>query len=134
MTAFVLDSFALLAYFRNEMGTETVAQLLNEAASDKNQLFITNINAGEVYYIAYRKNGLQKAELVWKAIQEFPITITEANMALTYKAANLKARYRLSYADAFAAALTILKNATLITGDAEFNNLKGEENFKVQFL
>lgn len=134
MTAIVLDSFALLAYFRNEQGTEKVEQLLNEAASDKKQLFLTNVNAGEVYYIAYRKEGSEKAEIVWKAIQEFPITLIEADMALTYKAANLKARYRLSYANAFAAALTIVKKATLITGDPEFNNLNGEEGFKVTFL
>ncbi len=134
MTAIVLDSFALLAYFRNEQGAETVGQLLNEAALNQKHLFLTSVNAGEVYYIAYRKDGLEKAELAWKAIQEFPITLIEAGMALTYKAANLKARYRLSYADAFAAALTIVKNATLITGDPEFNNLNGEEGFKVSFL
>lgn len=134
MSAIVLDSFALLAYFRNEQGTEKVEQLLNEAASDKKELFLTNINAGEVYYIAYRKDGPEKAELVWKAIQEFPIKLIEADMALTYKAANLKARYRLSYADAFAAALTIVKKATLITGDPEFDDLNGEEGFKVTFL
>lgn len=134
MNLFVLDSFALLAYFRNEQGTETVEQLLNDAAADKKQLFMTNVNAGEVYYIAYRKDGVQKAEIVWNAMQEFPITLIEANMALTYQAANLKARYRLSYADAFAAALTIQKKATLITGDPEFNNLSFEENFKVIFL
>lgn len=134
MIAIVLDSFALLAYFRNEQGTEKVEQLLNEAASDKKQLFLTNVNAGEVYYIAYRKEGSEKAELVWKAIQEFPIKLIEADMALTYKAANLKARYILSYADAFAAALTIVKKATLITGDPEFDNLNGEEGFKVTFL
>lgn len=134
MTAIVLDSFALLAYFRNEQGTEKVEQLLKEAAQDKKELFVTNVNAGEVYYIAYRKDGSEKAALVWKAIQEFPITLIIADMALTYKAANLKARYRLSYADAFAAALTIVQKATLITGDPEFNNLDGEEGFKVSFL
>ena len=134
MTSVVLDSFALLVYFRNEQGTEQVEQLLNEAASNVKQLFITNVNVGEVYYIAYRKDGVEKAELVRKAIQEFPIKLIEADMALTYKAANLNARYRLSYADAFAAALTIMKKATLITGDLELNNLEGEEDFKVSFL
>lgn len=134
MIPFVLDSFALLAYFRNEQGTETVEQLLNDAAADKEQLFMTNVNAGEVYYIAYRKDGVQKAEIIWKVIQDFPITLIEANMALTYQAANLKARYKLSYADAFAAALTIQKKATLVTGDPEFNNLSHEENFKAIFL
>ena len=134
MTTFVLDSFALLSFFRNETGAPIVEQLLNEAAADKKELFMTNINMGEVFYMAYRKGGVQKAELVWKAMQQFPISIIEADINLTYQAANLKARYRLSYADAFAAALTINKKAVLLTGDYEFDNLKTEANFKVQYL
>ena len=134
MDVFVLDSFALLAYFRNEAGTEIVEQLLNEAMLGRNELFITNINAGEVYYVAFRKDGVKKAELVWKAIHEFPIILIEANINLTFKAANLKGRYKLSYADAFAAALAIDKKATLITGDKEFENLKSEPGFKVEYI
>ena len=134
MDSFVLDSFALLAYFKNERGAEIVEQLLNEALQDKKKLFLTNINAGEIYYIAYRKDGFEKAGFVWKAIQEFPISLIEANMALTFKAATLKAKYKLSYADAFAAALAIDKKATLITGDNEFDNLKNEQNFKMKYL
>jgi hypothetical protein len=40
----------------------------------------------------------------------------------------------MSYADAFAAALTQKKKATLITGDKEFRTMEGEPNFKVKFL
>lgn len=55
-------------------------------------------------------------------------------MAFTHKAANIKALYNLSYADAFAAALAINKKATLTTGDDEFDELKKETNFKVKYL
>ncbi len=134
MAHFVLDSYAMLAYFRNEVGREKVEQLLNDAVANKHELYMTCINAGEVYYMAYRKDGADKAALVWKALQQFPIHITEADMAFTHKAANLKARYKLSYAGAFAAALTINKKATLITGDDEFDVLKKETNFKVKYL
>lgn len=69
---------------------------------DKEQLFLTNINAGEVYYIAYRIDGSEKAGLVWKAIQEFRIRLIEADMALTYKAANLKAFSHAAVGNLFA--------------------------------
>lgn len=134
MAHFVLDSYALLAYFRDEAGGEKVEQLLNEAVADKHELHMTCINAGEVYYIAHRKDGADKANLVWKALQQFPIHVTEVDMGFTLKAASLKAKYKLSYADAFAAALTISKKATLITGDKEFESLVGEANFKVKYL
>ena len=134
MSTFVLDSYALLAYFRNEPGGEKVEQLLNETAEGKHSLHMTCINAGEVYYMAYRKDGADKAALVWKALHQFPITITEADSAFTFKAANIKARHKLSYADAFAAALSIGKKATLITGDNEFDCLVGETGFKVRYI
>ena len=134
MAHFVLDSYALLAYFRNETGGEKVEQLLNEAVADKHELHMTCMNAGEVYYMAHRKDGADKAALVWKAMLQFPIHIIEIDMALTFKAASLKAKYKLSYADAFAAVLAISKKATLITGDNEFEHLVGETNFKVKYL
>lgn len=134
MANFVLDSYAMLAYFRNESGGEKVEQLLNEAAEAKHSLYMTCINAGEVYYMAYRKDGADKAALVWKALHQFPITITEADSAFTLKAANIKARHKLSFADAFAAALSISKKATLLTGDSEFDSLAGEPGFKVKYI
>ena len=134
MAHFVLDSYAMLAYFRNEQGREKVEQLLNEAVGNKHELYMTCVSAGEVYYMAYRKDGAGKADLVWKALQQFPIHITEVDMAFTNKAARIKARYKLSYADAFAVALTINRKAVLITGDDEFKALTGEPNFKVRFL
>lgn len=134
MSTYVLDSYALLAYFRAEAGAAAVEQLLNDAASGKKELLMTSVNVGEVYYMAFRKNGQEKAELVWKLVRQFPITIVDADLALTYNAAKLKAKNRLSYADAFAAALTIQKKGTLITGDKEFENLKEEANFKVEYL
>ena len=134
MANFVLDSYALLAYFRNEAGGEKVEQLLNEAVADKHELYMTCINAGEVYYMAHRKDGADKAALVWKALQQFPVHLTEVDLAFTFKAAGLKATSKLSFADAFAAALTISKKATLITGDHEFDALVGVANFKVKYL
>ena len=134
MAHFVLDSYAMLAYFRNEDGGEKVEQLLNDAVADKHELYMTCINAGEVYYMASRKNGLDKAEIVWKALQQFPIHIIEVDLALTFKAAKIKAANKLSYANAFAAVLTITKKATLITGDREFDNLLKETGFKVKYI
>ena len=134
MANFVLDSYAMLAYFRNEEGREKVEQLLNEAVGNKHELYMTCVNAGEVYYMASRKDGSDKAEIVWKALQQFPIHIIEVDLAFTFKAAKLKAANKLSYADAFAVVLTIIKKATLITGDREFDNLLKETGFKVKYI
>ncbi len=134
MAKFVLDSYALLAFFRDETGADDVEKLLNEAAEDKHELYITVINAGEVYYMSSRKDSAVKATQVWEAMKKFPLHFITADMDLTLAAAKIKANYKLSYADAFAAALTIQKKATLITGDDEFQNLVGEAGFKVKYI
>ena len=134
MAHYVLDSYALLAFFRNEEGGQKVEQLLNEAVANKHELYLTCINAGEVYYMSSRKDGAAKAETVWKAMRQFPIHIVDAGLEFTLAAAKLKAKYSISYADAFAAALTIKRKATLITGDDEFNALNGESGFKVKYV
>lgn len=99
-----------------------------------NELHMTCVNAGEVYYMAHRKDGVDKAALVCKALQQFPIHIIDVDLAFTLKAASLKAKCRLSFADAFAAALVINKKATLITWNKEFESLIGEANFKMRYL
>ncbi len=134
MANYVLDSYAMLAFFRNEPGADKIKQLLNDASLDKHELHMTCINAGEVFYITHRKEGAEKAALAWKGLLQFPIHITEADVEFTLAAAKLKAKYSISYADAFAAVLTIKRKATLITGDDEFDALVNEAGFKVKWL
>lgn len=134
MAKFVLDSYAMLAFFRDEPGADAVEKLLNEAAEDKHELYITSVNAGEVYYMSCRKDNILKANQVWEAMKKFPLHIVVADMDLSLAAAKIKANHKLSYADAFAAALTIQKKATLVTGDDEFKNLVGEAGFKVKYI
>ena len=81
-----------------------------------------------------RKHSAKQADLAIEALLNFPLNIIEADLNLSLQAAKLKAAYRLSYADAFAAALTISKKAILLTGDQEFLNLKDEKDFEVQFI
>ncbi len=107
MAKFVLDSYALLAFFRDETGADDVEKLLNEAAEEKHELYITTVNAGEVYYMISRKDSAAKATQVWEAMKKFPLHFIVAEMELTLAAAKIKAKYKLSYADAYAAALTV---------------------------
>ena len=134
MAKFVLDSYALLAFFRDESGADAVEKLLNEAAEDKHELYLTSVNAGEVYYMSCRKDSVSKASQVWEAMKKFPLHFVIADMDISLAAAKIKANHKLSFADAFAAALTIQKKATLITGDNEFESLAGETGFKVKYI
>jgi predicted nucleic acid-binding protein len=84
------------------------------------------VNIGEVYYHALRVGGEQKANLALEIIKALPIEIVEANINLTLQAAEYKAFHKMSYADAYAAALAKMKKAQLVTGDKEFKSLENE--------
>jgi predicted nucleic acid-binding protein len=61
-----------------------------------------------------------------------PIDFHRTSRALADTAAEFKARFKISLADAFAAALTKDKEAELITGDPEFKSL--EKEIKITWL
>ncbi len=132
MRKYVLDSYAVIAYAKNEKGGDKVADLISGALTSDAELYFSVINWGEVYYITLRNQGKDKAELFKTTFARFPITIVEANKELTLHAAEFKAFNKMSYADAFAAALAKFKNAILITGDKEFKAL--EKEIKIDWI
>lgn len=132
MKQYVLDSFALIAYTENEKGADDVTEILVEASEGKAEVFVSVVNWGEMYYIALREGGKQRAELYSNTLQNYPVQIVDADMELTLLAANYKAHYKMSYADAFAAGLAEMKKATLVTGDREFK--PAEKKIKIHWI
>ncbi len=132
MRKYVLDSYSLLAYAENERGADDVGNILIKALDNKAELFLCAINWGEMYYIALREGGKERAELYKNTFARYPITIVEANEELTLQAAYYKAFHKMSYADAFAVALTKMKKAQLVTGDKEFKTL--EKEIKIRWI
>jgi len=126
MNEYVLDSFALLAYFQGEKPGKGVIDLLDRALCGNAALFACVVNWGEGYYITLREQGVEKAELYRSAMAEYPITLVEAGIELTLQAARYKAFHKMSFADAFAAALAKVRQAELVTGDPEFKPLERE--------
>ena len=122
---YVLDSFAMLAYFGAEPGGPRVEALLASAAMKQTIVYLSVINYGELVYITEREQGAFAARRAIAATDQLPITVTEADRRLTFAAAHIKAHHRLSYADAFAVALTQQMQATLVTGDPEFSAVEG---------
>lgn len=121
---YVLDAFALLAYLRGELGAERVRDLLLRARSGEARLYLCLVNYGEVLYISERQGGRPAAEEAIRIVDHLPLEIVPADRDLTFAAAHLKARYPISWADAFAAALAQKLSATLVTGDPEFRKVE----------
>ena len=122
---YVLDSYAILALLGRESGADEVSRLLHEGQESKSHLLMTWVNLGEVAYIVHRRWGQAKVYQIIAALEATEIEIVSVGRELALAAAQIKAEYSLSYADAFAAALTTLETASLVTGDQEFKDLEG---------
>lgn len=126
MPAKVLDSFALIAYFRDEPGAAAMENLLVAAGKMDSPLHMSDVNYAEVKYSILKKDGVEAWTAAANVLQGLPIDFHGTNRVLADMAADLKARFKISLADAFAAALAKAKKAQLVTGDPEFRSLEKE--------
>lgn len=126
MSATVLDSYALIAYFRGEPAGVPVKELLQKAGKADKPVHMTEVNYAEAQYMILRKDGAEAWAQVAKTLAALPIEFHPADRGLADLAADFKARFRLSLADAFAAALAKRQKADLVTGDPEFKSLEKE--------
>ena len=118
----VLDAHAVLAFLGGEPGADEVQVVLRDG-----EPWMTLVGLGEVAYIIERRFGVAAADEAWAnlraeerpggvALQWLPI-----DDDLVRRAATVKARGRLSYADAYAVAAAALLECPVLTGDPEFH-------------
>ncbi|MGH9774428.1 MAG: type II toxin-antitoxin system VapC family toxin [Candidatus Acidiferrales bacterium] len=126
MKRIVLDASALMTFFLGRPGAEKVKEVLLAAGEDKREVLMSVVNWGEVYYSIWRDRGQEDAQRAMAYIAQLPIDVIPADVAQTKVAAEFKARYKLPYADCFAAALARLRKAAIITSDADFAVIEKE--------
>ena len=114
---FVLDSFAVLAWLKN---AEPSASTVNQILLGGSDVAMSAMNVGEVVYILQKRFSPERAELFLKFLPNLPFEIVTPSLQDILEAAALKARYPISYADAFAAQLALKTERPLVTGDTEF--------------
>lgn len=133
--SFVLDSYALIGYLENEPFSDQIQDVLTRAKNGTSRLFVHAIHIGEVYYITLREQGQSLADLAYSRIKALPIKLIDCiGEDLLLAAARFKAKYAISYADCFAAALAMINNCPLLTGDPEFRSLEKQGIISVQWL
>jgi predicted nucleic acid-binding protein len=133
-SAYVLDSFALLAFLEGEAGMPRVSDLLAGAKAGMHTAYLSLINLGEVLYITEREKGLYLAQRALAAIDQLPLQVVPTSRATVMAAAHVKARYPISYADAFAVVTAQDHHGVLVTGDPEFRSVAGDNLVAVEWL
>src|SRR5579871_4745883 len=98
MAASVLDSHALLAFFRGEPAGARVKDILQKAASHDRPLHMTEVNYAEVKYTLIKKDGAEAWRNASDVLSSLPIEFHSADRELADQAADFKARYKMSLA------------------------------------
>jgi ribonuclease VapC len=121
---YVLDANAALRYLMGAEndGSERVRSLVRDGERGATRLSMSVINLGEVLYILVKSVDEARALQAIRELRQV-ISIADADMERTTQAAILKYRYKLGYADSFAAALAMEYDATVVSADPSFEKL-----------
>src|ERR1700720_2897517 len=121
---YVLDANALIGFFESRRGAvEKVRLMRGEVWRQALPLLMSAVNWGEVFYTEWRARGEAKAREAEASLLEMPIAIIVIDRERASRAAALKQKHALGYADAFAAELAIERGAWLVTADPEFQKI-----------
>ena len=130
---FVLDACAMIAFLRDEPGAATVETLL---VAQPAGCHAHAINLCEVFYDILRASDEPTAQQAIADLLTAGVVPSEdLSPALWQRAGRLKARHRLSLADAFALALAQTLDAELVTSDHhELDPLAAAGVARVRFI
>ena len=129
----VLDTSALLALIRDEPGSEEVLRVLGDGLSGEvhepppeadlgpSPVLLPFMALMELEHIVRQRAGPYEADRAISMVRCWPVEVVESGERWRREAARLKASYRLSLADAWIAALAVLRAARLVHRDPEYD-------------
>jgi uncharacterized protein len=131
----ILDAWAVMAWLEGESPAQKrVSALLAAAAEQRVALSISMINVGEIFYSITKRRGAPAAEEFLAELATFPVAITIPGRKQIVEAARLKARFPVSYADAFAMQAALEAEAHLVTGDHEIRAVSARAGLRLDWI
>ena len=85
--AYVLDTWAVIAYLEDEPSGEQVEDLIATAHEEQIPIYMSVVNAGEVWYTIAREVSEEDANASVKMLQDLRIQFEDADWTLTQEAA-----------------------------------------------
>lgn len=109
-----LDSWAVLAWLDGEEPAASAVQ----QAFDSERPWMSWLNIGEVAYQVERGHGAVEAAFVVRRLRA-AVALDAVTPSRVLAAAHIRAAHPIAFADCFAAATAVARDATLFTGDRE---------------
>ncbi|MBI5627090.1 MAG: PIN domain-containing protein [Nitrosomonadales bacterium] len=127
MKRYSLDTSALLTLRDDEPGAERVAEVLHLASKGKVHCYGCFISLMEVLYRVWRDEDEASGRLAYQQCMALPVEWVRESDTMLLMAAELKALYPLSLADAWIAACARIHGTVLLHKDPEFHALPIEQ-------
>jgi predicted nucleic acid-binding protein len=133
---YLLDACALIALLNDEPGADVVADLLVRAEQGAIRLYISGIQALEVYYDRIYVKGRTYADIFLESLYNSAIeVISPVSRAVIREAGRLKTAYSISLADSVVCAVAIEMPATVVTCDhSEMEQLERAEPIQFSWI
>jgi uncharacterized protein len=124
MREYVLDANAIISFLHGgeQENALKVRRIVESARDGEAELFISAINLGEVFYNLRKSRNESSAIQTVSALRGIA-AIVGVSPETAIQAAELKYRFKLGYADSFAASLAMERKATLVSADPDFEKL-----------
>jgi predicted nucleic acid-binding protein len=119
----VVDSWALVAWIRDEPAASLVEVLLGDAEAGTLTLLMSLINIAETFYIVAKRSPRSAEEFLTR-LPSLPIRVVAPSEDDIMAAARVKAAHPVAFGDAFAIALAQSNDAEVITGDDEIRRCR----------
>ncbi len=97
----------------------------DEVDGGRAELQVNIVNLGEIFYLVAKMRSEKQAEALCKDLS-LRLNVSSAPDDLVMAAARLKGKYKIAYADAFAAATAMEQKLPLITGGLELQALEAD--------
>jgi predicted nucleic acid-binding protein len=126
--AYVLDTTAVVSYFKAEpLGAQVRDMLLQQASN----LLLPFMTIMEVQYVLARTFPPSQVDQLIATLRGLGTPVIESTPAWGAAAARLKARGGLAHADARIASLALLHDAELMHSDPEFDGVEGLRSYRL---
>ncbi len=132
--SYVLDSWPFLELMVRAVPILRLSELFMRAAKVEVVLAMSEMNLGEIFYRLSREKGEAEAQETIERIASLPMTIVPISSGDVLRAARIKARTTISYADCFCAGLAIERDAAVVTGDHDFLELEHAGLLRVDWV
>jgi predicted nucleic acid-binding protein len=133
MVTYTLDASAVLRYLDGEAGSGRVAEIIKGHLADRHKVVISAIHWGEVAGVTCTNHGRPAVDLALSRLFSFGFEIVPATAERAVRAALIKGKRKIPYADAFGVELASdSPDHVLVTAD--FDLKAAAHDVKIEFL